>query len=119
MGMTNSNIRDDMITASSIRDIVHTPQRARLYSTGSWLPARDDMHQFIQVDLLTPHYVTGVTTQGRLDAPSYVTGYRFLYSQDGVEWNVYREETGIDKVTFDRDNSLCLGTRGINIENQL
>ena len=98
MGMQNGYIRDDMISASSTRDASHAPQRARLNSATSWLAAHDDTHQFLQVDLLAPRYVTGVTTQGRSDAPSYVSSYRFLYSMDGVEWNVYREERDVDKV---------------------
>lgn len=98
MGMQNGYIRDDMISASSSRDASHAPQRARLNSATSWLAARDDTHQFLQVDLLAPRYVTGVTTQGRSDAPSYVSSYRFLYSVDGVEWSVYREERDMDKV---------------------
>ncbi|KAL8604894.1 hypothetical protein ACOMHN_028522 [Nucella lapillus] len=106
MGMANGQIRDDMIYASSSRDASHSPQRARLNGHSCWLAARDDSHQFIQVDLLTLHYVTGVTTQGRDDAPLYVSTYRFLYSMDGVEWNVYREETSVDKILTGNSDSV-------------
>lgn len=100
MGMTNGNIRDDMISASSFRDVTHAPQKARLNSLSSWMPSRDDLDQFIQVDLLAPRFVTGVTTQGRFDAPSYVTSYKVTFSTDGVNWNVYREEENVDKVVI-------------------
>ncbi|XP_076461744.1 uncharacterized protein LOC143294198 [Babylonia areolata] len=105
MGMVNGYIRDDMISASSSRDLSHSPQRARLNGPTSWLPARDDSRQFLQVDLLAPRYVTGLTTQGRDDAPLYVTSYRFMYSMDGVEWNVYREESNVDKILTGNNDS--------------
>ncbi|XP_025095657.1 mucin-5AC-like [Pomacea canaliculata] len=106
MGMTNGNIRDDMISASSFRDVTHAPQKARLNSLSSWMPSRDDLDQFIQVDLLAPHFVTGVTTQGRFDAPSYVTSYKVTFSTDGVNWNVYREEENVDKVLQGNSDSV-------------
>ncbi|PVD30852.1 hypothetical protein C0Q70_10127 [Pomacea canaliculata] len=106
MGMTNGNIRDDMISASSFRDVTHAPQKARLNSLSSWMPSRDDLDQFIQVDLLAPHFVTGVTTQGRFDAPSYVTSYKVTFSTDGVNWNVYREEENVDKMFESNKDSM-------------
>ncbi|KAK7109139.1 mucin-5B-like [Littorina saxatilis] len=98
MGMMNGQIRDDMLRASSFRDAAHAPQKARLGGSGSWLPARDDANQYLQIDLLTSHFVTGLTTQGRPAAVSFVKKYRVLYSEDGVNWNVYREEKGVDKI---------------------
>lgn len=91
-------IRDDMISASSSRDAAHSPQTARLGGSGSWMPSRDDVSQHLQIDLLTPHYVTGVTTQGHATAPLYVKNFRVLYSTDGVNWNVYQEVKEVDKV---------------------
>lgn len=49
MGMRNGRILDSMIKASTYRDKKHSPQRARLGSTGSWLATTDDKNQFIQV----------------------------------------------------------------------
>ena len=114
MGMMNGKIRDDMLRASSFRDTAHAPQKARLGGSGSWLPARDDVNQYLQIDLLTPHYVTGLTTQGRPAAVSFVRTYRILYSNDGVNWNVYREERGVNKVSCCcRCSVLQLNTLGV------
>ena len=98
MGMMTGQIRDDMLRASSFRDLAHTPSKARLGGPSSWLPARDDTNQYLQVDLLTPHYVTGITTQGRPAAVGFVQTYRVLYSNDGVNWNVYQETREMEKV---------------------
>lgn len=98
MGMMTGQIRDSMLSASSSRDSAHGPQRARLGGSGVWMPAIDDSHQYIQVDLLTERYVTGVTTQGRAAVPTFVKTYRVLYSVDDVTWNMYREEREKDKV---------------------
>lgn len=99
MGVASGQIRDDMITASSRRDKTHDESKARLGGSGAWLPARDDKYQYIQVDFLEERYISGVTTQGRPDAPSYVTSFRVLYSVDGVNWNVYQESLTQEKVT--------------------
>lgn len=98
MGMTSGAIRDLMISSSSFRDVAHTPHKARLHSSTCWLAAKDDVRQYIQVDLLAQRYVTGVTTQGRSDALMYVSSYKVFFSTDGATWNVYREEKNVDKV---------------------
>ncbi|KAJ8313527.1 hypothetical protein KUTeg_008088 [Tegillarca granosa] len=79
MGMENHQIRDHMITASSYRDLNYAPKKARPDSNSGWMAAFDNKNQFIQVDFLQPSYITGVTTQGRVAVPSYVTSY-FLFS---------------------------------------
>ncbi|XP_035826998.1 hemocytin isoform X2 [Aplysia californica] len=98
MGLRSGLVRNNMITASSFRDTYHSPQMARLDSQGSWLAAIDDLNQYIQVDFLTPVYLTGLTTQGRPDAPSFVKSYRILHSLDGINWNPYQEQRGIDMI---------------------
>ncbi|XP_041367296.1 uncharacterized protein LOC121381939 [Gigantopelta aegis] len=98
MGMKNHEIRDSMLTASSYRDGRHTPQSARLGSAGAWLAAIDNTQQYIEVDFLQPTIISGITTQGRPDAPSFVTSYKLFYSNDGINWNAYREDKHIDKV---------------------
>ncbi|XP_033761396.1 mucin-5AC-like [Pecten maximus] len=97
MGMQNHQIRDDMITASSSRDANSAPYKARLGGPSAWTAAIDNKAQFIQVDFLQSSLITGVTTQGRPNVPSYVTSYYVRYSLDGLNWNTYREE-GADKL---------------------
>lgn len=97
MGMENHQIRNNMITASSYRDFNSAPHKARPDSNSGWISGIENKNQFIQVDFLQPSYITGVTTQGRVAVPSYVTSYLVKYSSDGVNWNTYKEG-GADKV---------------------
>ncbi|XP_048245023.1 mucin-5AC-like isoform X2 [Haliotis rufescens] len=96
MGMANGIIRNDMISASSYRDGLHSAISARLGGNSAWLAATENKNQYIQVDFLAPRIITGVTTQGRPTAPSYVTSYKVFYSYDGANWNAYRETKGED-----------------------
>ncbi|XP_067650638.1 mucin-5AC-like [Haliotis asinina] len=98
MGMANGFIRNDMISASSYRDGLHSAISARLGGNSAWLAAEENKKQYIQVDFLAPRIITGVTTQGRPTAPSYVTSYKVFYSYDGANWNAYRETKGEDMV---------------------
>ena len=104
--MENHKIRDSMLSASSYRDGRHAPSSARLGSQGAWLAAVDNTQQFLQVDFLQPTIVSGVTTQGRPDAPSYVTSYKLFYSNDGVNWNAYREDKNADKASVNYSKKL-------------
>ncbi|CAG5117515.1 unnamed protein product [Candidula unifasciata] len=97
MGLKSGRIQNSMITASTYRDENHGPHQARLGSASSWLAAVSDKHQYIQVDVLVPVYLSGITTQGQHDAASYVTSYKIQHSSDGVKWSPYREH-GIDKL---------------------
>jgi len=53
----------------------------------------------MKVDFETIRYVTAIATQGRSDrAAQYVTAYRLLYSVNCVDFTVYNEISGVDKV---------------------
>jgi len=53
----------------------------------------------MQVDFETIRYVTAIATQGRSDkVAQYVTAYRLLYSVNCVDYTVYNETSGVDKV---------------------
>ncbi|XP_021374153.1 mucin-5AC-like [Mizuhopecten yessoensis] len=97
MGMQNHQIRDDMITASSSRDANSAPYKARLGGPTAWTAAIDNKNQFVQVDFLQSSLISGLTTQGRPNIPSYVTSYYVRYSTDGLNWNTYRED-GAEKL---------------------
>lgn len=97
MGMQNHLIRDEMLSASSSRDVTTAPPSARLNSNSSWVAAVENKNQFFEVDFLSPVLITGVTTQGRPFVPAYVTSYYVRYSTDGVNWNTY-SENGREKV---------------------
>ena len=97
MGMENKQIRNEMITASSYRDSNSSPEKARLNTPGFWMPSADSKLEYLQIDFLQQAFLTGITTQGRADAPSYVTSYKVQFSTDGLNWNTYREN-GAEKV---------------------
>ena len=46
----------------------------------------NDQKQYIQVDFLGDYQIGGVMTQGRSDAPDWVTKYEVLYSTDGKHY---------------------------------
>ena len=104
--MKNGIISDGQITASSQYDSNHAPFQGRLdflftkWKAGSWSTKRNDLHQWIQVDLGNDNTkVTRVATQGRTDASQWVTKYKLQYSIDGVNFQYYREQgQTVDKV---------------------
>lgn len=99
--MEGKQIRDEMITASSFRDANSSPEKARLNTNGFWMPATDRKSEYLQIDFLQQAYLTGITTQGRPDAPTYVTSYKLQFSTDGINWNTY-QESGAEKVVGER-----------------
>lgn len=53
-----------------------------------WSPRQFDPSPYFQVDLLQPFFITAVATQGGGRSGGFVSGYRLLYSNDGVHfWN--------------------------------
>uniref|UniRef100_A0A2C9M9G4 Hemocytin n=1 Tax=Biomphalaria glabrata TaxID=6526 RepID=A0A2C9M9G4_BIOGL len=91
MGLTNPLIiSNNQLSASSSLDGYHGPSRARLYLysnglyAGGWSPRPTDPSPYIQVDLLSTYEISGVTTQGSADQPSWVTKYTVYYSDDDI-----------------------------------
>ena len=72
------------------------------FNTSSWCAARtsDLTSQHLQVDLLTIHYVSAVSTQGSVTQNSWVSSYLVHYSLDGNEWIVLTDKEGEIKVSF-------------------
>ncbi|KAL9987547.1 hypothetical protein ACROYT_G001872 [Oculina patagonica] len=98
LGMANGAISDAQITASSKWDANHAPFQARLNyhvtkKAGSWSALKNDIHQWLQVDLGS-HYigVTRVATQGRNSHSQWVTKYKLQYSKDGANFQYYKEQ---------------------------
>ncbi|GFN75367.1 mucin 5ac, oligomeric mucus/gel-forming [Plakobranchus ocellatus] len=98
MGFHDRRVHNAMISASSARDSKHAAHTARLGTRGTWVPTHSDTQQYIQVDFKVGVYLTGITTQGQADGPSHVTSYKVMHSKDGINWNTYREFSGVDKV---------------------
>lgn len=54
----------------------------------------------MQVDLLSIHQVSAVSTQGAATENSWVSSYLMHYSLDGREWIEIADKTGDIKVCF-------------------
>ena len=86
--------------------------------SGGWVPRANQYgneasndNQWIQVEFDYPFNVAAIQTQGRNGwtevwgswSPTdgqYVSFYRISYGADGMNWEVYQNENGTDKVTF-------------------
>ena len=94
--MESGAILDSQISASSEWDSNHAAQQARLHFVktvdGAWSAKLNDIHQWLQVDLLNTTRVSGVATQGRNGCPcdQWVTKYKLQYSEDGQAFKFYR-----------------------------
>ena len=108
LGMENGAITDKQIKASSQWDSNHAPFQGRLHfqgiisKAGSWSAERNDLNQWLQVDLGSQFTkVTRVATQGRNAYSQWVKRYKLLYSNDGVNFQYYREQgKTVDKVQY-------------------
>ncbi len=99
LGMKNGDIFDAQITASSQFDANHAANQGRLdfreirKRVGSWSAARNDLQQWLQIYLGSQNTkVTRVATQGRNDAEQWVTKYKLQYSNNGVNFQYYRDQ---------------------------
>ena len=87
--MENRAISDAHVTASSQMDDTNSAREARLHSKssgnqrGGWVALKNDLNQWLQVDLGTFTRITRVATQGRDGYDQWVTKYRLQYSDDG------------------------------------
>ena len=97
LGVEDGAILDTQISASSQLDNTHSAKQARLHSKadgskwGSWSALRNDLNQWLQVDLGSYTRVTRVATQGRNAFNEWVTKYRLQYSDDGATFDLYKE----------------------------
>ncbi|XP_038060217.1 lactadherin-like [Patiria miniata] len=79
LGMVNGTIRDDRITASSSYSCCPASD-GRLNNNNGWVAYTfEDANPWIEVDLVEPTVVTGVTTQGLYGY--YVTAYKVAYKK--------------------------------------
>ena len=107
LGMENVAITDRQISASSQWDANHAAIQGRLHfketsgKAGSWAAKTNDANPWLQVDLANLHTkITRVATQGRNfnsqwpyeSHSQWVTMYKLQYSDDGVDFQYYREQ---------------------------
>ena len=94
--MESGDISDVQISASSrynTKDRHYSAKKARLNYKGCWAAAKNNIHQWLQVDLGGYTRVTRVATQGSGYRCSNwrVTKFKIRYSSDGVIWRFYKE----------------------------
>ena len=94
--MESGAISDFQISASSQKTDSFAASRARLnvkvtgIKQGGWSPLKDDLNQWLQVDLSGFTTVTRLATQGRDGSDEWVTKYKLQYSVDGVIYHFYK-----------------------------
>ena len=97
LGMETRRIKDAQITASSEWDSNHAAIQARLNfkagggKQGAWSARSNDANQWIQVAFGSYTRLTGIATQGRNANSQWVTKYQLQYSDDGVNFDYYKE----------------------------
>ena len=108
LGMESGTITDGQITASSELSSDHIASFARLNRVkegnrgGSWSAKTNDVNQWLQIELGSEYTnVTRISTQGRSDLDQWVETYKLQYSDDGVNYQYYREQGATeDKVVY-------------------
>ncbi|EDO41037.1 predicted protein, partial [Nematostella vectensis] len=90
LGVQSGFIKDSQMSASTIWDINHGAENARLNGekigskTGAWSARYNNAEQWLQVDLGELSEVYKVATQGRQDLNQWVKSYTLAYSRDGA-----------------------------------
>ena len=97
--MADYAITDKQISASSYYGANYTPNRGRLNTVltgtrkGGWAAHTNDSSQWLQIELGREYTkVTRVATQGRSDTDQWVGTYKLQYSDDGENFQYYREQ---------------------------
>lgn len=115
LGMSDGVITDAQITASSEwNPVSHSVSFGRLYNkagSGAWVVRISDLSQWIQVDVGRQRTrITRVATQGRYNYPQWVTMYNLQVSNDGENFQYYKEQDQTtNKVPYNSENKpLCL-----------
>jgi len=98
--MESGAISYDQITASSSWNN-REANKSRLHSDKAWSAGSENIDQWLQIDLGVENTtnVTMVATQGSSVASQWVTEYKLDYSNDGENFQYYRESLqNTDKV---------------------
>ncbi|CAI5789335.1 SCO-spondin [Podarcis lilfordi] len=95
LGLEDGRIHQQQLSASSYQD-GNPPDAGRLNimpnmqnMAPGWSPGPSDPDPYFQVDFLQPTFLTAVVTQGGGPSRGYVSRYRLVYSNDGVNFRDY------------------------------
>ncbi|OCT94736.1 coagulation factor V [Xenopus laevis] len=114
LGMENSIIKDEQITASSYKSSwlsSWVPSLARLNKmskTNAWQAKSSNDREWLQIDFLMTKKITGIATQGAkaMTTDMYVKSYSIQYSDNGKDWKPYTDESApLEKVFLGNGNS--------------
>lgn len=100
LGLQNKRIKNNLITASSKKNVHFAPFLARLHNRragryyGVWMPKHNNHNQWLQVNLGRTMKVTGMSMQGRPDQRKWVKYFYIKYSTDGVFFSYLRQWRG-------------------------
>ena len=78
------------IGSRKITDGHITPFKAGGGKTISWSALRNDVHQWLQVDLGAKTEVTGIQIQGQQDVDEWVTSFTISYSSNSTTYTPYQ-----------------------------
>ncbi|CAH3022884.1 unnamed protein product [Porites evermanni] len=110
LGLQNGRIRSSQLTASSSWDRNHGPNNGRLYfhqrgKSGAWCARHNNRLQWYQVNFGRATRVVKVATQGRKDYRQWVTQYYLSFSQDGIHFADYKQNSNRKYFTGNRDQN--------------
>ena len=84
-------IKDNRITASSMKDDQHKPSFARLRGKNAWCSSRKDMSPYLQISLAEAYQISGIETQGSESDCMWVKLYEIHYTTNVTAgWKVHK-----------------------------
>ena len=96
--MESKSISDAQIYASSQLNDDRAPSQARLHIQAAtdgknrgWSARKNDLYQWLQVDLGSEAIVTHLATQGIDGIDEWVTKYRIQFSYSGINFRFYKK----------------------------
>lgn len=116
LGMSNGEIKDWQITASSTYPASWDPdchQRySRIYSVNgkAWCAKHRSDSEWLQIDLGVAAKISGVIVQGRSGRREWVTKFMISYSNDAFQWQYITDKYGNQKVIDHYLHSHCFLT---------
>ena len=97
--MQSGRIKASQLSASSSWDRNHAPNNGRLHlhrvgaRMGAWCARHNNRLQWYQVNFGRPTRVVKFAIQGRQDARQWVTQCYLSYSQDGIHYAEFKENS--------------------------
>ena len=94
-GIRSGRTKDSQLTSSSDWSAALSASHGRMNGPASWSARRNDLNQWIQVDLGIKKPVTAIGTQGRKNHNQWVKSYSVSYSVDGKTFEYYKVDGAV------------------------